>query len=253
MLNKEKNHSDRENVSMHPLWERYEWPTKDQDEQIIIPGPELEMDSFYVNPYSGELSLEFPKQEQNCLGGILADEMGLGKTIEMLSLIHSHRAESSKPTEDSNGILHPNGTTLVIAPMSLLAQWESEANAASKPGTLKSYVYYGSEKRTNLQTLLRSKSSPDVIITSYGVVLSEYVQATRREARKEDPDRGGLFNVHFYRIILDEAHHIKNRVSKTARACYELLADHRWVLSGTPIVNRLEDVRVFLECTCALC
>ncbi len=44
--------------------------------------PQIERhESFYVNPYSGELSLDFPVQEQHCLGGILADEMGLGKTI----------------------------------------------------------------------------------------------------------------------------------------------------------------------------
>lgn len=46
----------------------------------------------------------------------------------------------------------------------------------------------------------------------------------------------------FFRIILDEAHSIKNRQSKTAKACYELSAEHRWVLTGTPIVNKLEDL-----------
>ena len=78
LVNKEMNHSDRENVSMHPLWEEYHWPVKDQDDQDIPPVEGFNL--FYVNPYSGELSIEFPRQEQNCLGGILADEMGLGKT-----------------------------------------------------------------------------------------------------------------------------------------------------------------------------
>ena len=92
MVSKERNESieDKE-TSMHPLWEEYQWPTHDADNQPI---PTIEDQTmFYVNPYSGELSLEFPKQEQNCLGGILADEMGLGKTIEMLSLIHTNRTE----------------------------------------------------------------------------------------------------------------------------------------------------------------
>jgi DNA repair protein RAD5 len=73
LLNKEKNQSDRDNVSMHPLWEEYLWPLIDQDGQTVPYVPGLE--KFYVNPYSGELSLDFPKQEQNCLGGILADGM----------------------------------------------------------------------------------------------------------------------------------------------------------------------------------
>ena len=60
--------------------------------------------------------------------------------------------------------------------------------------------------------------------------------------RGERGAHGGLFSVDFFRIILDEAHFIKNRQSKTAKACYELAARHRWVLTGTPIVNRLEDL-----------
>jgi len=72
MLSKEKNEkSEDKEVSMHPLWEEYTWPKKNVDDTEL---PKvLRQDSFYVNPYSGELSLEFPVQEQNCLGGILAD------------------------------------------------------------------------------------------------------------------------------------------------------------------------------------
>lgn len=72
MIGKEKGEqSEQREVSMHPLWEEYRWPTKDVDSRLL---PELTgQDCFYVNPYSGELSLDFPVQEQNCLGGILAD------------------------------------------------------------------------------------------------------------------------------------------------------------------------------------
>lgn len=255
LVNKEKNHSDRENATMHPLWEEYLWPVKDQDEQDIPPVEGFNV--FYVNPYSGELSIEFPRQEQNCLGGILADEMGLGKTslspvrlrfsmtdpilVEMLSLIHTNQLDKDiKPRKSVHGILGGISTTLVVAPMSLLSQWELETEAASKEGTLKPYVYYGNEKKANLQTLLGSDGGPDVVITSYGTVLSEYTQLTR--AGSNGSSGGGLFSVCFYRIILDEAHHIKNRLSKTAKACYELHAEHRWALTGTPIVNRLEDL-----------
>ncbi|KAH8600393.1 SNF2 family N-terminal domain-containing protein [Bisporella sp. PMI_857] len=218
-------------ASMHPLWEEYSWPIKD---------------SFYVNPYSGELSLEFPIQEQHCLGGILADEMGLGKTIEMMSLIHTHRSRiameaqgaiNTKPTS-VNGLprlparLAPveNApcTTLVVAPMSLLAQWQSEAENARK-------------KEPDLQALCceaNAASAPNVIITSYGVVLSEYNQVAARNGDKG----GGLFSLKYFRVILDEAHHIKNRQAKSSKACYEINAEHRWVLTGTPIVNRLEDL-----------
>ena len=72
MMSKEKDEkSNTKEISMHPLWEEYSWPTKDMDDKDI-PGV-FNQKSFYVNPYSGELSLEFPVQEQHCLGGILAD------------------------------------------------------------------------------------------------------------------------------------------------------------------------------------
>lgn len=72
MVNKEKDEtSDKKELSMHPLWEEYHWPKKDMDD-LDVPGV-VNQSSFYVNPYSGELSLEFPVQEQHCLGGVLAD------------------------------------------------------------------------------------------------------------------------------------------------------------------------------------
>ncbi|KAL6248167.1 DNA helicase rad5 [Rhinocladiella similis] len=256
MLRKERDEKSSKQQSMHPLWEEYTWPTKDADDKPVaqVEGQE----KFYVNLYSGEISLEFPVQEQNCLGGILADEMGLGKTIEIYSLIHSNRSEEDIKANDktltsvnhlprlpqSSSAVEPAPcTTLVVAPMSLLAQWESEAVKCSKPGTLKTMVYYGSEKSVNLQTLCsaaNANSAPNVIITSYGTVLSEFGQITASGGDRGS--HGGLFSVAFHRVILDEAHTIKNRQAKTSKACYELKAKHRWVLTGTPIVNRLEDL-----------
>jgi len=253
MVSKEKDKSlSHEESSMHPLWEEYQWPTQDADNQPVAAIENQTM--FYVNPYSGELSLEFPRQEQNCLGGILADEMGLGKTIEMLSLIHTHRNEVVKGDsiatvnlprmQKTSAVVEPAPyTTLVIAPMSLLAQWHSEAEKASKEGTLKAMVYYGAEKAINLQKLCcasNAANAPNVIITSYGTVLSEFNQVVAQDGNRAS--HGGLFSLDYFRIILDEAHYIKNRSSKTAKACYELSAKHRWVLTGTPIVNRLEDL-----------
>ncbi|KAK4233542.1 DNA repair protein rad5 [Achaetomium macrosporum] len=261
MLAKERNvaHEQRE-ASMHPLWEEYAWPTKDHDDKKLPEVPD--QPTFYVNPYSGELSLDFPRQEQHCLGGILADEMGLGKTIQMLSLIHTHKSDvatetrrASRPVSSVNQlprlpfirgrdtVTDAPCTTLVVAPMSLLAQWQGEAENASREGSLKSMVYYGSEKSADLLTLCceaNAADAPDIIITSYGVVLSEYNQIISKNGDRAS--NRGLFSLNFFRVILDEAHSIKNRQSKTARACYELAAKHRWVLTGTPIVNRLEDL-----------
>jgi DNA repair protein RAD5 len=252
MLSKEKDAKQVQEKSMHPLWEEYTWPTKDVDDKEL---PQVQdIDHFYVNPYSGDLSVDFPAQEQRCQGGILADEMGLGKTIEMLSLVHSHTVEpdpqlANGPTSvndlarmpNSPGVVPAPYTTLVVAPTSLISQWESEA---LKAGTLRALVYYGSDKAVNLrEQCCESKfaTAPQVIVTSYGVVLSEFRQLALQSALGPSTN-GGLFSVEFFRIILDEAHVIKNRRSKSAKACYELKAAHRWALTGTPIVNRLEDL-----------
>lgn len=261
MMAKEKDvRNEEREASMHPLWEEYAWPTKDHDDKELpnVDGQPV----FYVNPYSGELSLEFPRQEQHCLGGILADEMGLGKTIQMLSLVHTHKSDvetlarnTSRRVSTVNQLPRlPSAsgrdivtdapcTTLVVAPMSLLAQWQSEAENASEEGTLKSMVYYGNEKNVDLVTLCceaNAANAPDLIITSYGVVLSEFNQIAAKHGDRASSR--GIFSLNFFRVILDEAHSIKNRQSKTARACYEIAAKHRWVLTGTPIVNKLEDL-----------
>ncbi|KAL2155783.1 hypothetical protein VTH82DRAFT_525 [Thermothelomyces myriococcoides] len=261
MMQKEKNvRNEERESSMHPLWEEYAWPTKDHDDKELPIVPDQPF--FYVNPYSGELSLDFPRQRQHCLGGILADEMGLGKTIQMLSLIHTHKSgiaaqdrQSCRPVSSVNRlprlpssmgrdtVTNAPRTTLVVAPMSLLAQWQSEAENASKEGTLKSMLYYGNEKNVDLLALCceaNAANAPDLVITSYGVVLSEFTQIASRNGDRASCR--GLFSLNFFRVILDEAHNIRNRQSKTAKACYEIAATHRWVLTGTPIVNKLEDL-----------
>ncbi|KAK1140744.1 DNA helicase rad5 [Aspergillus melleus] len=254
MLAKERDKKSGRERSMHPLWEEYVWPAKDVDDNNL---PVVEgVDHFYVNPYSGELSLEFPAQEQHCLGGILADEMGLGKTIEMMALVHSHRnvypdhadsapssvSDLTRLPVSSNVVVPAPYTTLVVAPTSLISQWESEALKASHEGTMKVLLYYGNDKLVDLRTLCSANNpeAPNVIVTSYGVVLSEYRYFMSQMS--SSVSTGGLFSVDFFRVILDEAHMIKNRLSKSARACYDLKATHRWVLTGTPIVNRLEDL-----------
>lgn len=256
MMAKEKDERNKEReMSMHPLWEEYLWPVKDCDDKDL---PQVAgQHAFYLNPYSGDLSLDFPRQEQHCLGGILADEMGLGKTIQMLSLIHSHKSSVAIPEPESsvNGLRRlPSGqgrtttidapfTTLVVAPMTLLDQWKSESEKASVEGTLKTIVYHGTDKNLDLPALCceaNGANAPNVIITSYGVVLSEFSQIISKHGDRAG--HRGLFSLNLFRIILDESHHIRNRQSKTARACYEISAEHRWVLTGTPIVNRLEDL-----------
>uniref|UniRef100_A0A060T5S8 DNA repair protein RAD5 n=1 Tax=Blastobotrys adeninivorans TaxID=409370 RepID=A0A060T5S8_BLAAD len=248
--------SDLQHEPMHPLWKSFSWPSQlDYVDTNGCTDDDFEHENvFYANLYSGELSLEFPRQKKSVLGGILADEMGLGKTISTLSLMHSSKYSPSEPPEPD----FARHTTLIVAPMSLLSQWESEVYRASKPGTVRVLLYYGQSSGQNLTKLLCGNQPesqvPNVLITSYGTLLSEHTRmlsylkktTTKKEVShwfdNKDLQFFGLYGVKFFRVVLDEGHSIRNRNSKTSKACYDLRADRRWVLTGTPIVNKLEDL-----------
>lgn len=262
----EPGHNNDRNEPMHPLWQAFSWPSQlehmneqktDNDSFSYETSNE-----FYVNLYSGELSLLFPRQQKSVLGGILADEMGLGKTISTMALVHSNKYKPNAPENKDDKLRNDfaKHTTLVVAPISLLAQWESETYAASHDGSIRALIYYGGNTGSNLKELLcRGNESqvPNVLVTSYGTLLSEHNRLLdfmgkphNRSAAKQDENWFdntdltffGLYGVKFYRVVLDEAHTIRNRSSKTSKACYDLRSRRRWVLTGTPIVNKLEDL-----------
>lgn len=217
MLDREKVMADTDarNLETHPLWTRLSWP---------------EGDFFWVNFNSGELSASRPTLALKCRGGILADDMGLGKTISLLSLIHTAAAESTNGSQ----------CTLIVAPTTLLSQWESEVQKVSASsnacGCLVYYrSYNGSSKngQSALSQFVHHANFPiKVVLTTYGMVSSEH----------KSKQSGGLFSVKFDRIVLDEAHNIKNRNTQAAKSCFDLKASRRWALTGTPVVNRLEDL-----------
>jgi superfamily II DNA or RNA helicase len=143
-------------------------------------------------------------------GGILADDMGLGKTVQTIALLVWLKAKSKTK------IMH-----LVVAPTSVVPNWLREIDKFAP--TLNAIAWHGPDR----EKLVDKLEDTDVIVTSYALV--------RR-------DEEFFRSQNFYYVILDEAQHIKNPVSATARAVKKLQSQHRLALTGTPIENRLSEI-----------
>lgn len=157
-------------------------------------------------------------------GGVLADEMGMGKTIQTIALLMNDL--SKRPS-------------LVVAPTVALMQWKNEIDQHTN-GKLKVYIYHGATKTAQIKDL----HDYDVILTTYAVIESVFRKQNYGFRRKNGlvKEKSVLHNIDFHRVILDEAHNIKDRQSNTARAVNVIKTQKRWCLSGTPLQNRIGEM-----------
>ncbi|MFJ6774785.1 DEAD/DEAH box helicase [Kitasatospora sp. NPDC091257] len=144
------------------------------------------------------------------LGCCLADDMGLGKTLQIIAL-HLHRGRSEP--------------TLVVCPTSLLGNWQREIERFA-PGTPVVRFHGGRRALTGARS---------------GFVLTTYATMRLRAAE--------LAACAFGLIVVDEAQHVKNAASSTAKALRTLRAPARITLTGTPVENQLADLWALLDFT----
>lgn len=185
------------------------------------------------------------KEESSHKGGILADDMGLGKTIQAIALM------AARPPTDPE-----RRPCLIVCPKALMDQWRLEIQRHIQPGRHQLSVYIFHDKQRNAPW--RALKNYDVIITTFGTLTANHkvlLQAEKLEKEGKDAsivrkvrDQAYLFlpNSKFHRVIVDEAQNIKNPLAKSTKACSALNATHRWCLTGTPMMNRLEDFQSLL-------
>ena len=140
-------------------------------------------------------------------GACLADDMGLGKTIQTIAFM-LYKASA--------------GPSLVIAPASVLLNWEKELHRFAPE--LKVNVLNHCDNRT---ATIEAASAGDIVLTTYGIL------------SQEDET---LLNKKWNVVCLDEAHTIKNRQTKMSASAMKLNASSRVILTGTPIQNYLGEL-----------
>ena len=172
-------------------------------------------------------------------GGILADDMGLGKTIQSIALILGNPYPSEEELKSSKRKFRttPDKATLVVAPLALIKQWEAEIkDRVEEDHALKVKVHHGPQRTKSFKDLRKY----DVVITTYQTLSSEHVENSGSE-------KTALFGVNWYRVILDEAHSVKNRNAKSTKAACALDAEYRWCLTGTPMQNNLDELQSLIH------
>ncbi|KAF3927107.1 hypothetical protein AA313_de0207605 [Arthrobotrys entomopaga] len=166
------------------------------------------------------------KQEQTMFnGGILADEMGMGKTIQTIALM----MQQPRPKQ-------PN---LVVAPTVALIQWKNEIEKHTN-NALKVLIFHGQSKEKRVSAIAKY----DVVLTTYSSLESIWRKQTTGFKRKDGifKEPSVLHQTNWHRVVLDEAHNIKDRSCSTARAVFNLQTKYKLCLSGTPLQNRIGEL-----------
>ncbi len=149
-------------------------------------------------------------------GGVLADDMGLGKTIQCLALL-LERAGA--------------GPAMVVAPTSVLRNWESEATKFAP--SLRVNVYHGSKRALD--------PAADVTVTTWALLRLDNVELCAFPAKNGWEAGWGT-------VILDEAQAMKNGDSLAAQAACAVPARLKLAVTGTPVENRLEELWSLFHC-----
>ena len=166
-------------------------------------------------------------------GGILAEEMGLGKTVEMIALIAMHMRDPAKQSPPLNNLPRCSAT-LIITPPAILQQWRNELQGLAP--SLNVFIYEGlrsEASKSNHEALMLRCMQHDIVLTTYNVLAREihYAETPDRNLRREkryEKRLSPLTQIHWWRVVLDEAQMVESGVSNAAKVAKLIPRDNAW-------------------------
>ncbi|RGP62627.1 hypothetical protein FSPOR_9206 [Fusarium sporotrichioides] len=180
----------------------------------------------FVNNISGACQYVSPPEFR---GGIIADDMGCGKTLSMIALIAHDRIVTTNELSVAD-----TKTTLVVVPPSLLDNWRSELSRHLNDASLVWTSHHGLSKVSSTEEL----QGVDIVLTTYPTAVSEWQKRGTQSL---------IFSHRWHRVILDEAHYIKNPSGVTSKALCRIQSTRRWAVTGTPLQNSPSDLQSILR------
>ncbi|KAG6330201.1 hypothetical protein ID866_8887, partial [Astraeus odoratus] len=200
-----------------------------QSERDVLPGLEVRLLPHQLIGVSWMVDQERVSPHK---GGILADEMGLGKSMHHCRMIATMAI--NLPTDSTK-------LTLIVVPCALLQQWKEEIETKTND-LFTVHIHHGRNKLMSVADI----KSKDIIITTYQTLSTELsvpVDVDEGEELQWLEENGGILSrIKWYRVVLDEAHFIRNRGTLGSRSVALLRANYRWMLTGTPVTNTLADI-----------
>ena len=168
-----------------------------------------------LKSYQKETVEWMKNQENEYNGGMILSEAGTGKSLCVIAFINSKKV--TKKNDDK---------VLIVCPAGLIKNWTNEFMSHTDIDDNILFEYHGSSRIENFK-----KCKAKIIITSYNILEKDcYLQ-----------------NIKWKKIILDEAHYIRNSKTKMSGAVMNLEGDSRWILTATPYFNGMNDYFAYFK------